>query len=127
MSNRLSSWLSADGSCAALAPVFSLSTTNLGPSSDAFHWRPSSWKSLVFRSTIFPWVGLCDEMGACAPRRSGEKVRHELGAGGAQGTVLGCTEIELLIGLRDVPVPTFVTTRLHVRAAIDAALADVGG
>jgi aspartate racemase len=43
-------------------------------------------------------------------------------AAGAQGVVLGCTEIELLIGADDVPVPVFATTRLHVEAAVDAAL-----
>jgi len=41
---------------------------------------------------------------------------------GAQGVVLGCTEIELLIGAGDSPVPVFPTTRLHVEAAITAAL-----
>ena len=42
---------------------------------------------------------------------------------GAQGVILGCTEIELLIGAADSPVPVFPTTRLHVAAAVDAALA----
>ncbi len=41
---------------------------------------------------------------------------------GAQGVVLGCTEIELLIGQEDSPVPVFPTTRLHAEAAVDAAL-----
>lgn len=41
---------------------------------------------------------------------------------GAQGVVLGCTEIELLIGPQDSPVPIFPTTRLHVEAAVAAAL-----
>src|SRR6266540_3926580 len=41
---------------------------------------------------------------------------------GAQGVILGCTEIELLIGEHDVPVPVFPTTRLHIQAAVDAAL-----
>ena len=41
---------------------------------------------------------------------------------GAGGVVLGCTEIELLIGARDVPVPLFATTRLHALAAVDFAL-----
>ena len=45
-------------------------------------------------------------------------------AAGAQGIVLGCTEIELLIGASDSPVPVFATTALHVQAAVDAALAD---
>ena len=43
---------------------------------------------------------------------------------GAQGVVLGCTEIELLIGAEDSPVPVFPTTRLHAEAAVTAALAE---
>jgi aspartate racemase len=42
---------------------------------------------------------------------------------GAEGVVLGCTEIELLISNTDSPVPVFPTTRLHVEAAVDASLA----
>ncbi len=42
---------------------------------------------------------------------------------GADGVVLGCTEIELLICATDSPVPVFPTTRLHVEAAVDASLA----
>lgn len=45
---------------------------------------------------------------------------------GATGVVLGCTEIELLVGADDSPVPVFATTRLHVRAAVDASLATIG-
>ena len=41
---------------------------------------------------------------------------------GAGGVVLGCTEIELLIGPDDVDVPVFATTALHARAAVDFAL-----
>lgn len=41
---------------------------------------------------------------------------------GAEGVILGCTEIELLIGEADASVPVFPTTRLHVEAAVDAAL-----
>jgi aspartate racemase len=40
---------------------------------------------------------------------------------GAEGVILGCTEIELLIHQADSPVPVFPTTRLHVEAAIAAA------
>ena len=43
---------------------------------------------------------------------------------GAAGVILGCTEIELLIGPSDSPVPVFPTTRLHVEAAVEHALAD---
>jgi aspartate racemase len=48
-------------------------------------------------------------------------VRRLVGRG-AQGVVLGCTEIELLIGPADVAVPVFATTRLHALAAVDFAL-----
>lgn len=44
-------------------------------------------------------------------------------AAGAEGVVLGCTEIELLVGPDDVDVPVFATTALHARAAVDFALA----
>lgn len=40
---------------------------------------------------------------------------------GAQGVILGCTEIELLIAQADSPVPVFPTTALHVSAALAAA------
>ena len=41
---------------------------------------------------------------------------------GCQGVILGCTEIELLVGPDDVEVPVFPTTALHARAAVDFAL-----
>jgi aspartate racemase len=52
------------------------------------------------------------------------EVMERLVARGAEGIVLGCTEIELLIGADDSSVPVFPTTQLHVDAALDAALAD---
>jgi aspartate racemase len=50
------------------------------------------------------------------------QVIKRLVAAGAEGIILGCTEIELLIGPADSPVPVFPTTRLHVEAAVDASL-----
>ena len=41
---------------------------------------------------------------------------------GAEGVIYGCTEIELLVGPDDSPVPVFPTTRLHVEAAVELAL-----
>ncbi len=46
---------------------------------------------------------------------------------GAQGVVLGCTEIELLVSADDSPVPVFPTTRIHVEAAVEAALGRSAG
>lgn len=42
---------------------------------------------------------------------------------GAQGIVLGCTEIELLIEAQHAAVPLFPTTRLHAEAAVAWSLA----
>ncbi len=42
---------------------------------------------------------------------------------GAQGVILGCTEIELLISDDDSALPLFPTTRIHAAAAVEAALA----
>lgn len=71
-----------------------------------------------------------------------ETLRYELGSGilnpetkkqylmiiqelidqGAEGIILGCTEIPLLIKAEDLSVPVFDTTRIHAQAAIDFAL-----
>lgn len=47
-----------------------------------------------------------------------------LNARGAEGIILGCTEIPLLIVPGDIDLPTFSTTDLHCQAALDMALAD---
>jgi aspartate racemase len=41
---------------------------------------------------------------------------------GAEGVILGCTEIELLIGPDDAPLPVFPTTRLHAEYAVAVSL-----
>src|ERR1700761_1858084 len=41
---------------------------------------------------------------------------------GAEGIILGCTEIMLLISHEDSPVPLFDTTAIHVQAALKTAL-----
>jgi aspartate racemase len=45
-----------------------------------------------------------------------------LAARGAEGCILGCTEIELLIRPTDLDLPVFATTRLHAEAAVRFAL-----
>lgn len=53
------------------------------------------------------------------------EVVDSLAAAGAQGVVLGCTEIELLIEQADRPaVPMFDTTALHVERAVEHALGE---
>lgn len=43
-------------------------------------------------------------------------------AEGADGVILGCTEVGLLIGAEDVSLPVFDSTALHAKAALDFAL-----
>ncbi|WP_027814960.1 aspartate/glutamate racemase family protein [Paraburkholderia bannensis] len=55
-------------------------------------------------------------------RRVYQRVIDDLAAQGAQGVILGCTEITLLIGQNDSRLPVFDTTALHAQAAVDWAL-----
>ncbi len=41
---------------------------------------------------------------------------------GAQGIILGCTEIGLLVSQEEVPVPVYDTARIHAEAAVEFAL-----
>jgi len=52
------------------------------------------------------------------------KIIERLAQAGAQGVILGCTEIELLVGQQDSPIPVFASTALHAQAAVDFALAE---
>jgi len=56
-------------------------------------------------------------------RRAFQKIIAKLQDQGAQGVILGCTEIPLLIQQADVAIPVFDTTRLHAEAAVAWALA----
>lgn len=50
------------------------------------------------------------------------RIIEALGDAGAQGVILGCTEIELLITQHDTSLQLFPTTAIHAAAAVDAAL-----
>lgn len=50
------------------------------------------------------------------------KIINDLIAKGAEGIILGCTEIPLLISNEDVPVPIFNTTEIHADKAVRLAL-----
>jgi aspartate racemase len=50
------------------------------------------------------------------------RIIAELADRGAEGVLFGCTEIDLLVGPEDAPVPVFDTTRLHANRAVDVAL-----
>jgi aspartate racemase len=55
-------------------------------------------------------------------RRAYGAIIEDLVRRGAQGVILGCTEIPLLVKQKDSPVPVFDTTALHAAAAVDFAL-----
>lgn len=55
-------------------------------------------------------------------RETYRQVIDRLVASGAEGVILGCTEIELLVTQSDSPVPVFPTTALHVEKAVSLAL-----
>ena len=52
-----------------------------------------------------------------ASRQTYRRVIADLHAQGAQAIILGCTEIGLLLGPTDSPLPLFDTTALHARSA----------
>jgi aspartate/glutamate racemase len=66
-------------------------------------------------------------LGQIKPESKAEYVRVIQGliATGAQGIILGCTEIMLLIQQADCAVPAFDTTKLHALAAVAMAVNDV--
>jgi aspartate racemase len=59
-----------------------------------------------------------------ASRDDYRTIMADLVVRGAQGVILGCTEIGLLVGEGDATVPLFDTARIHAEAAADWALAD---
>lgn len=52
------------------------------------------------------------------------RIMNRLIENGAEGIILGCTEIGLLVGQKDASVPLFDTTEIHAGAAVNRALAD---
>jgi aspartate racemase len=50
------------------------------------------------------------------------KIIDKLIQNGAEGIILGCTEIPLLLSQQDCSVPVFDTTKIHTRAAVEFAL-----
>ena len=51
------------------------------------------------------------------------RIMDALADRGAEAILLGCTEIDLLVGPHDSPVPVFDTTRLHAERAVELAIA----
>jgi aspartate racemase len=66
---------------------------------------------------------LCVGVVRDASRDAYRETMRALAERGAQAILLGCTEIDLLVGPQDAPVPVFDTTRIHAERAVDLALA----
>jgi aspartate racemase len=68
---------------------------------------------------------LCEgKVNAFSRRICGEIIGHLVDRG-AEGVVLGCTELPLLIRPGDVNTSIFDTTRLHAEAAVNMALTEI--
>lgn len=66
---------------------------------------------------------LCRGVVRDASREEYRRIMAGLADRGADGILLGCTEIDLLVGADDAPVPVYDTTRLHAERAVTLALA----
>ncbi|VEH55264.1 putative racemase [Providencia rustigianii] len=51
-----------------------------------------------------------------------QRIMRQLVKQGAEGIILGCTEITLLVGQEDTSVPVFDTTAIHAQKAVEFAL-----
>jgi aspartate racemase len=60
-------------------------------------------------------------------RTAYRQVIEDLRRAGADGVILGCTEITLLIGHEDTDLPVFDTTALHASAGVAFMMGDDGG
>jgi len=67
---------------------------------------------------------LCEGKIKASSRRVCADIISRLVNEGAEGIVLGCTELPLLIQPSDIHAPIFDTTRLHAEAAVNLALAE---
>ena len=57
-------------------------------------------------------------------RKIFQKIIEKMQEKGAEGVILGCTEIGLLIHQSDVSIPVFDTTVIHAKKAVQIALTD---
>ena len=51
-----------------------------------------------------------------------KRIIADLEGKGAQGVILGCTEIPLIVKQEDFTIPLYDTTQLHAEAAVELAL-----
>jgi len=83
---------------------------------------PNEAEKTYIHDTIYK--ELVNDIFTDATRRGYVEIIDDLASRGAEGVVLGCTEIPLLLKPEDTQIPSFSTSELHCRAAIEKALAD---
>ncbi|WP_018691006.1 aspartate/glutamate racemase family protein [Algicola sagamiensis] len=67
---------------------------------------------------------LCRDKISSVSRERYIEVTHKLQKKGAEGVILGCTEIAMLLEQQHLDLPLFDTTAIHARAAVDLALSE---
>ena len=70
------------------------------------------------------YAELCEGKIKASSRRVCADIIGKLLDKGAEGIVLGCTELPLLVRPSEIHAPIFDTTRLHAEAAVNLALAE---
>lgn len=65
---------------------------------------------------------LCQGQFTATSRQTVLALCEQLAQAGAEGVILGCTELELLVDDATAAVPLFPTTRIHAEAAVELAL-----
>lgn len=81
---------------------------------------PPDEKRCMINDVIFN--ELCKGVVKPSSRNAFKSVIEELAARGAQGIVLGCTEIPMLMDNEECGIPLLDTTRIHALRAVDRAL-----
>jgi len=85
-------------------------------------------EALVPEKSVREWIHntIVHELGVGAfkPETRAEYLRimHDLKQQGAEGIILGCTEIPMLLSTDECPMPAYDTTQIHATAAVDFAL-----
>lgn len=83
--------------------------------------RPSFDEEMMVHRIIYD--ELCQGIVRPASKARCREVIEAARMRGADGVILGCTELDLLLSQSDTELPVFDTTALHARAAVEQSLA----
>ena len=81
---------------------------------------PSESDREVIDNVIY--TELCRGITHQSSREQFKAIIEKLASNGAEGVILGCTEIPLLISQQDAEIPLFDSTKIHAQAAVEMAL-----